>query len=100
MQTNASFDNQPSSDAISSPRNRSDVKRNQRVIKVLRWANRKTNEELQAYMSQFPNQTAKHIAVLMKTNYENFAPTTKNFKLDIAAFVLYKRNSGEYKIHT
>lgn len=67
-------------------------KRNSRMQKALRWARKRTNEELSDYIARFPKNAGKLAANLLKDEYG--IPQTNNFKLDAAAYILKSRHQG------
>ncbi len=66
--------------------------RNRRMHKVLRWARKRTNQELSDYIARFPKAAGKLAANLLKD--EHGVPQTNNLKLDAAAYILKRRNQG------
>lgn len=65
---------------------------NRRMHKVLRWARKRTNQELSDYIARFPKAAGKLAANLLKGEYG--VPRTDNLKLDAAAHILKRRNQG------
>ena len=66
--------------------------RNRRLAKVLRWARKRSNQELSDYIARFPKAAGKLAASLFRENY--VPPKANNFKLDVAAHVLKRRHQG------
>ena len=63
-----------------------------RLHKVLRWARKKSNQELSDYIARFPKAAGKLAANLLRDDHG--VPQTNNFKLDVAAHVLKRRHQG------
>lgn len=59
-----------------------------------RWARRKTNQELSDYIARFPKSAGKLAANLLRDDRGHQIPRTNNLKLDVAAYVLKRRNQG------
>ena len=68
--------------------------RNRRMMKVLRWARKRSNQELSDYIARFPKAAGKLAANLLKDDYGRQTPRTDNLKLDVAAHVLKRRHQG------
>lgn len=66
--------------------------RNRRLHKVLRWARKKSNQELSDYIARFPKAAGKLAANLLRDDHG--VPQTNNLKLDVAAHVLKRRHQG------
>lgn len=66
--------------------------RNRRLHKVLRWARKRTNQELSDYIARFPKAAGKLAANLLRDDHG--VPQTNNLKLDVAAHVLKRRHQG------
>ena len=66
--------------------------RNRRLHRILRWARKRTNQELSDYIARFPKAAGKLAANLLKGEYG--APQTNNLKLDAAAYILKRRRQG------
>lgn len=66
--------------------------RNRRMHKVLRWARKRTNQELSDYIARFPKAAGKLAANLLIDDHG--VPQTNNLKLDVAAYVLKRRHQG------
>ena len=66
--------------------------RNRRLPKILRWARKKTNQELSDYIARFPKAAGKLAANLLRADHG--VPQTNNLKLDVAAHVLKRRHQG------
>ena len=66
--------------------------RNRRLHKVLRWARKRTNQELSDYIARFPKSAGKLAANLLRDDHD--APRTNNLKLDVAVHVLKRRHQG------
>lgn len=62
------------------------------MVKVLRWARKRTDQELRDYIARFPKAAGKLAANLLKDDYG--VPQTNNLKLDVAVYVLKRRNQG------
>ena len=68
--------------------------RNRRLHKVLRWARKRTDQELSDYIARFPKAAGKLAANLLRDNYGRQTPRTNNLKLDVAAHILKRRHQG------
>lgn len=66
--------------------------RNRRLPKILRWARKKTNQELSDYIGRFPKAAGKLAANLLRDDHG--VPQTNNLKLDVAAHILKRRHQG------
>lgn len=66
--------------------------RNRRMVKVLRWARKRSNQELSDYIARFPKAAGKLAANLLRDDHG--VPQTNNLKLDVAAHVLKRRHQG------
>ena len=66
--------------------------RNRRLAKVLRWARKRSNQELSDYIARFPKATGKLAANLLRDDHG--IPQTNNLKLGVAAHVLKRRHQG------
>lgn len=66
--------------------------RNRRMVKVLRWARKRTNQELSDYIARFPKAAGKLAANLLRGDHG--VPQSNNLKLDVAAHVLKRRHQG------
>ena len=66
--------------------------RNRRLAKVLRWARKRSNQELSDYIARFPKAAGKLAANLLRDDHG--VPQTNNLKLDVAAHVLKRRHQG------
>jgi len=66
--------------------------RNRRLPKILRWARKRTNQELSDYIARFPKSAGKLAANLLRDDHD--VPQTNNLKLDVAADVLKRRHQG------
>ena len=61
----------------------------------MRWARRKSDEELRAYIARFPKLAGKLAAHLLKEGPSNGKlPKTDNLKADAAAHILKRRSAG------
>lgn len=67
-------------------------KRNQHLPKTLRWARRKTNEELTAFILKFPKLAIKLVKYMRTGEYDG--SEIKNLKVIIAFRVLNLRHQG------
>lgn len=67
--------------------------RNRRLHKVLRWARKRTDQELSDYIARFPKAAGKLAANLLRGDHDHDRQTN-NLKLDIAAHVLKRRHQG------
>ena len=67
-------------------------KHNQRLAKTMRWARKKTNQELSDFIARFPKAAGKLAANLLRGDHG--VPQTNNLKLDVAAHVLMRRHQG------
>lgn len=65
---------------------------NRRMVKVLRWARKRSNQELSDYIARFPKAAGKLAANLLRDDHG--VPQTNNLKLDVAAHVLKRRHQG------
>lgn len=65
---------------------------NRRMVKVLRWARKRSNQELSDYIARFPKAAGKLAANLLRDDHG--VPQTNNLKLDVAARVLKRRHQG------
>ena len=65
--------------------------RNRRLHRTLRWARKKTNQELSDYIARFPKAAGKLAANLLRDDHG--VPQTNNLKLD-AADILKRRREG------
>ena len=72
--------------------NLSTGERNRRLHRALRWARKRTNQELSDYIARFPKAAGKLAANLLRDDYG--APQTNNLKLDVAAHILKRRHQG------
>lgn len=59
---------------------------------VLRWARKRSNQELSEYIARFPKAAGKLAANLLRDDHG--VPQTSNLKLDVAAHVLKRRHQG------
>ena len=66
--------------------------RNRRLPKILRWARKRTNQELSDFIARFPKAAGKLAANLLRDDHG--VPQTNNLKLDVAAHVLKRRQQG------
>lgn len=66
--------------------------RNRRMVKVLRWARKRSNQELSEYIARFPKAAGKLAANLLRDDHG--VPQTNNLKFDVAAHVLKRRHQG------
>ena len=66
--------------------------RNRRMVKVLRWARKRSNQELSDYIARFPKAAGKLAANLLRDDHG--VQQTNNLKLDVAAHVLKRRHQG------
>lgn len=66
--------------------------RNRRLAKILRWARKKSNQELSDYIARFPKAVGKLAANLLRDDHG--IPQTNNLKLGVAAHVLKRRHQG------
>lgn len=66
--------------------------RNRRKAQVLRWALKRSNQELSEYIARFPKAAGKLAANLLRDDHG--VPQTNNLKLDVAAHVLKRRRQG------
>lgn len=66
--------------------------RNHRKAQVLRWARKRSNQELSDYIARFPKAAGKLAANLLRDDHG--VPQTNNLKLDVAAHVLKRRHQG------
>lgn len=66
--------------------------RNRRLPKILRWARKRSNQELSDYIARFPKAAGKLAANLLRDDHG--VPQTNNLKLDVAAHVLKRRHQG------
>lgn len=66
--------------------------RNRRLAKALRWARKRSNQELSDYIARFPKAAGKLAANLLRDNHG--VPQTNNLKFDVAAHVLKRRHQG------
>ena len=66
--------------------------RNRRLPKILRWARKRTNQELSDYIARFPKAAGKLAANLLRDDHG--VPQTNNLKLDVAAHTLKRRHQG------
>lgn len=66
--------------------------RNRRMVKVLRWARKRSNQELSEYIARFPKAAGKLAVNLLRDDHG--VPQTNNLKLDVAAHVLKRRHQG------
>lgn len=66
--------------------------RNRRMVKVLRWARKRSNQELSDYIARFPKAAGKLAANLLRDDHG--VPQTNNLKLNVAAHVLKRRHQG------
>lgn len=66
--------------------------RNRRMVKVLRWARKRSNQELSDYIARFPKAAGKLAANLLRDDHG--VPQTNNLKLDVAAHILKRRHQG------
>lgn len=65
---------------------------NRRMVKVLRWARKRTNQELSDYIARFPKAAGKLAANLLRGDHG--VTQTNNLKLNVAAHVLKRRHQG------
>ena len=72
--------------------NLSTGERNRRMMKYLRWARKRSNQELSDYIARFPKAAGKLAANLLRDDHG--VPQTNNLKLDVAAHVLKRRHQG------
>ena len=72
--------------------NLSTGEQNRRMVKVLRWARKHSNQELSDYIARFPKAAGKLAANLLRDDHG--VPQTNNLKLDVAAHVLKRRHQG------
>ena len=63
-----------------------------RLPKILRWARKRTNQELSDYIARFPKAAGKLAANLLRDDHG--VPQTNNLKLDVAAHILKRRQQG------
>ena len=66
--------------------------RNRRLSRVLRWARKRTNQELSDYIARFPKAAGRLAANLLRGDHG--VPQTNNLKLDVAAHILKRRRQG------
>lgn len=66
--------------------------RNRRKAQILRWARKRSNQELSKYIARFPKAAGKLAANLLRDDHG--VPQTNNLKLDVAAHVLKRRHQG------
>ncbi len=66
--------------------------RNRRLHRILRWARKRSNQELSDYIARFPKAAGKLAANLLRDNHG--VPQTNNLKLDAAADILKRRREG------
>lgn len=66
--------------------------RNRRMVKVLRWARKRSNQELSDYIARSPKAADKLAANLLRGDHG--VPQTNNLKLNVAAHVLKRRHQG------
>lgn len=66
--------------------------RNRRKAQVLRWARKRSNQELSEYIARFSKAVGKLAANLLRDDHG--VPQTNNLKLDVAAHVLKRRHQG------
>ena len=66
--------------------------RNRRLPKILRWARKRTNQELSDYIARFPKAAGKLAANLLRDDHG--VPQTNNLKLGVAAHILKRRHKG------
>lgn len=66
--------------------------RNRRKARVLRWARKRSNQELSEYIARFPKAAGKLATNLLRDDHG--VPQTNNLKLDVAAHVLKRRHQG------
>ena len=66
--------------------------RNRRMVKVLRWARKRSNQELSDYIARFSKAAGKLAANLLRDDHG--VPQTNNLKLDVAAHILKRRHQG------
>lgn len=66
--------------------------RNRRLFKILRWARKRTNQELSNYIARFPKAAGKLAANMLRD--DRGVPQTNNLKLDVAAHILKRRHQG------
>lgn len=74
--------------------NLSTGERNRRLVKILRWARKRTDQELRDYIARFPKAAGKLAANLLKDDHGRQTPCTNNLKLDAAAHILKRRQRG------
>ena len=65
---------------------------NRRLHRVLRWARKRTNQELSDYIARFPKAAGKLAANLLRDDHG--VSQTNNLKLDAAADILKRRREG------
>ena len=66
--------------------------RMRRFTKIIRWARKRTDQELCDYIARFPKAAGKLAASLLRDDHG--APQTNNLKLDAAAYILKRRRQG------
>lgn len=66
--------------------------RNRRKAQVLRWARKRSNQELSDYIARFPKAAGKLAANLLRNDHGDLQ--TNNLKLDVATHVLKRRHQG------
>ena len=66
--------------------------RNRRLVKIVRWARKRTDQELRDYIARFPKAAGKLAASLLRDDYG--VPQTNNLKVGAAAHILKRRQQG------
>ena len=66
--------------------------RNRRLSKIVRWARKRTDQELRDYIARFPKAAGKLAASLLRNDYG--VPQTNNLKVGAAVHILKRRHQG------
>ena len=72
----------------------STAERHRRLNRTLRWARKRSNQELSDYIARFPKHAGKLAAVILKDADAAHSPKIDNLKLKAAAYILKRRNQG------